>query len=171
VGHVSPWLPALPSGLSRVACPTRVPQVSPARLGGRLREARIFASPVFEHRPRGKPEAPRFRQVLTLYCAAKQVASSCTRNGAAAGKSVAAGADAGAAGAAAADSGGDTAGTAGAAGAAVGGSADAPHADLGKGDGSDVIELGDSYMSNSLLLEGTGNGIVPSRVRTQTSRL
>jgi hypothetical protein len=37
-----------------------------------------------------------------------------------------------------------------------------PHADLGKGDGSDVVMIGDSYMSNTLQFEGTGGGIVPS---------
>ncbi len=36
------------------------------------------------------------------------------------------------------------------------------HPDLGKGDGSDVILLGDSWMSNTLQIEGTGGGIAPA---------
>jgi hypothetical protein len=39
---------------------------------------------------------------------------------------------------------------------------DMPHADLGKGDGSDVVLLGDSWMSNTLQIEGTGGGIAPA---------
>jgi hypothetical protein len=38
------------------------------------------------------------------------------------------------------------------------------HADLGKGDGSDVVLLGDSWMSNTLEIEGTGGGIAPALV-------
>jgi hypothetical protein len=52
-----------------------------------------------------------------------------------------------------------------------GGSADAsadaavpPRTDLGKGDGSDVVLLGDSWMSNTLQFEGTGGGIAPSLI-------
>jgi hypothetical protein len=39
-----------------------------------------------------------------------------------------------------------------------------PRPDLGKGDGSDVVLLGDSWMSNTLQLEGTGGGIAPSLI-------
>jgi hypothetical protein len=39
-----------------------------------------------------------------------------------------------------------------------------PHADLGKGDGSDVVLLGDSWMSNTLQVEGTGGGISPALI-------
>jgi hypothetical protein len=67
----------------------------------------------------------------------------------------------GAAGAAAAGSGGAAAGS----GGAAGGGANPTHEDLGKGDGTDVVLLGDSYMSNSLNLQGTGGGIVPSLLR------
>lgn len=44
------------------------------------------------------------------------------------------------------------------------GSVDAtmPHEDLGKGDGKDVILMGDSWMSNTLQIEGTGGGIAPA---------
>jgi hypothetical protein len=38
------------------------------------------------------------------------------------------------------------------------------HADLGKGDGHDVVLLGDSWMSNTLQVEGTGGGIAPSLI-------
>ncbi len=34
--------------------------------------------------------------------------------------------------------------------------------DLGKGDGSDVVLMGDSLMSNTLEIEGTGGGIAPA---------
>jgi hypothetical protein len=47
----------------------------------------------------------------------------------------------------------------------TGGETGAPamsHPDLGKGDGSDVILLGDSWMSNTLQIEGTGGGISPA---------
>jgi uncharacterized glyoxalase superfamily protein PhnB len=44
------------------------------------------------------------------------------------------------------------------------------HEDLGKGDGSDVVLLGDSYMSNTLQIEGTGGGIVPSLLRLSGQR-
>jgi hypothetical protein len=40
-----------------------------------------------------------------------------------------------------------------------------PHEDLGKGDGRDVVLMGDSYMSNTLQIEGTGGGIAPSLQR------
>jgi hypothetical protein len=70
---------------------------------------------------------------------------------AAAAGSGAAGSDAGNSGAA-----GATAGAGGAAGMPTAGSAAPMHADLGKGDGSDVITIGDSWMSNTL---GTGNAI------------
>jgi hypothetical protein len=36
--------------------------------------------------------------------------------------------------------------------------------DLGKGDGRDVVLLGDSWMSNTLQLVGTGGGIAPSLI-------
>jgi hypothetical protein len=39
-----------------------------------------------------------------------------------------------------------------------------PHADLGKGDGHDVVLLGDSWMSNTLEVEGTGGGIAPALI-------
>jgi hypothetical protein len=59
-----------------------------------------------------------------------------------------------------------SAGTSGSSAAGSGGSAGAagatPHDDLGKGDGHDVVLLGDSYMYNTLDFEGTGGGIVPS---------
>jgi hypothetical protein len=42
------------------------------------------------------------------------------------------------------------------------GEPDTSHPDLGKGDGSDVILLGDSWMSNTLQIEGTGGGIAPA---------
>lgn len=36
------------------------------------------------------------------------------------------------------------------------------HADLGKGNGSDVVTIGDSWMHNTLQIEGTGGGIYPA---------
>jgi hypothetical protein len=39
------------------------------------------------------------------------------------------------------------------------------HDDLGKGDGRDVVLMGDSDMSNTLQIEGTGGGIAPSLQR------
>ena len=36
------------------------------------------------------------------------------------------------------------------------------HPDLGKGNGSDVVLMGDSWMSNTLQIEGTGGGIAPA---------
>ncbi len=36
------------------------------------------------------------------------------------------------------------------------------HPDLGKGDGSDVVLMGDSLMSNTLEFEGTGGGVAPA---------
>jgi len=44
------------------------------------------------------------------------------------------------------------------------------HEDLGKGDGHDVVLLGDSYMSNTLQFEGTGGGIVPSLLSASGQR-
>jgi hypothetical protein len=38
----------------------------------------------------------------------------------------------------------------------------AMHEDLGMGDGRDVVLLGDSWMSNTLQIEGTGGGIAPA---------
>jgi hypothetical protein len=63
-------------------------------------------------------------------------------------------------------------GVAGSAGSAGAGGAPATetHEDLGKGDGSDVVELGDSYMSNTLQIEGTGGGIVPSLAQASGQR-
>jgi hypothetical protein len=67
-----------------------------------------------------------------------------------------------------AGSGGSTAGTpadspdAGALGAPDAGEVIVMHDDLGKGNGSDVVLMGDSWMSNTLQLEGTGGGIAPS---------
>ena len=43
--------------------------------------------------------------------------------------------------------------------------ATATHEDLGKGDGHDVVLMGDSWMSNTLQVEGTGGGIAPSLQR------
>ena len=70
----------------------------------------------------------------------------------------------------AAGSNGDTAGTTGeSSDAGTPGADDAgmtvPHEDLGKGDGHDVVLMGDSWMSNTLQLEGTGGGIAPSLQR------
>ncbi len=42
---------------------------------------------------------------------------------------------------------------------------DAQHPDLGKGDGTDVILMGDSWMSNTLQIEGTGGGIAPALIQ------
>ncbi|HKU36648.1 MAG TPA: hypothetical protein VJR89_00840, partial [Polyangiales bacterium] len=62
-------------------------------------------------------------------------------------------------------------GSGGAAGAAAGsGGAPALHEDLGKGDGHDVVLLGDSYMSNTLQFEGTGGGIATSLLRISGQR-
>ncbi len=47
-------------------------------------------------------------------------------------------------------------------GASESGTMPPPHQDLGKGDGTDVVMLGDSWMSNTLQIEGTGGGIVPA---------
>jgi hypothetical protein len=60
------------------------------------------------------------------------------------------------------------AGKGAAAGAAAAGNA--PHEDLGKGDGSDVVLIGDSWMSNTLQLEGTGGGIAPSLIGVSMQR-
>jgi hypothetical protein len=58
---------------------------------------------------------------------------------------------------ASADGGGDDGTT-----SAEGGEPVMTHPDLGKGNGSDVILLGDSWMSNTLQIEGTGGGIAPA---------
>jgi hypothetical protein len=39
-----------------------------------------------------------------------------------------------------------------------------PHVDLGVGTGTDVVLLGDSWMSNTLQIEGTGGGLAPSLI-------
>jgi len=83
-----------------------------------------------------------------------------------------AGTNASGAGAAGDDS-GSTAGAAGMAAGSAGDGAGEPgdagivpmHEDLGKGDGRDVVLMGDSYMSNTLQLSGTGGGIAPSLQR------
>jgi hypothetical protein len=87
--------------------------------------------------------------------------------GAAAGSAGSSGAAGGTAGSA-----GGAAGSGGAAGAAgaAGSGTPAMHEDLGKGDGHDVVLLGDSYMSNTLQIEGTGGGIVPSLLRISGQR-
>jgi hypothetical protein len=46
-----------------------------------------------------------------------------------------------------------------------GGSIPTTHEDLGMGDGKDVVLLGDSWMSNTLQIEGTGGGIAPSLIQ------
>jgi hypothetical protein len=56
------------------------------------------------------------------------------------------------------------AGDAGADAAADRDAAPPPHMDLGMGDGSDVVLLGDSWMSNTLQIEGTGGGIAPALI-------
>ncbi|HVW25310.1 MAG TPA: hypothetical protein VHC69_08055 [Polyangiaceae bacterium] len=58
---------------------------------------------------------------------------------------------------------GGAAGAAGASGAAGAGGAPT-HPDLGEGDGSDVVLMGDSWMSNTLQIEGTGGGLAPSLI-------
>jgi lysophospholipase L1-like esterase len=50
----------------------------------------------------------------------------------------------------------------GAMGADGGEDAALPRMDLGKGNGSDVVMIGDSWMNNSLQIEGTGGGISPA---------
>ncbi|MET0387954.1 MAG: hypothetical protein ABW321_18425 [Polyangiales bacterium] len=83
----------------------------------------------------------------------------------AAGAGGAAGGVAGAAGGGGAGGTGGVGGSAGAAGGvagAAGGGENPTREDLGAGDGSDVVLLGDSWMSNTLQLQGTGGGIVPS---------
>jgi hypothetical protein len=52
--------------------------------------------------------------------------------------------------------------TGGTAGAGAGGSP--MHADLGVGTGADVVLLGDSWMSNTLQIEGTGGGLAPALI-------
>lgn len=49
-------------------------------------------------------------------------------------------------------------------GAGGGGGAGGMHADLGVGTGTDVVLLGDSWMSNTLQIEGTGGGLAPSLI-------
>ena len=46
----------------------------------------------------------------------------------------------------------------------------APHEDLGEGDGTDVVLIGDSWMSNTLQIEGTGGGVAPSLQRVSGQR-
>jgi hypothetical protein len=55
-------------------------------------------------------------------------------------------------------------GVAGSNGGAAGAGGAPMHADLGVGDGSDVILMGDSWMSNTLQIEGTGGGLAPSLI-------
>jgi hypothetical protein len=59
-------------------------------------------------------------------------------------------------------------GAAGFAGMMMGGAAGQggapPHMDLGVGTGTDVVLLGDSWMSNTLQIEGTGGGLAPSLI-------
>jgi hypothetical protein len=86
---------------------------------------------------------------------------------AAAGSRAAAGSSA-SAGATAAGS-GSVAGTGAAGSGAAGGSAPA-HEDAGKGDGSDVVLIGDSWMDNTLQIEGTGGGIAPSLMSASGQR-
>jgi hypothetical protein len=92
-------------------------------------------------------------------------ASAAAGSGATAGTSATAGASAAAGGGALGGAGGAIAGSAGAGGgsmAAGGAGGTTMHEDLGKGDGSDVVMLGDSWMSNTLQIEGTGGGISPA---------
>ena len=60
-----------------------------------------------------------------------------------------------------ASGGGGTINAGGAAGAAGAGGM---RADLGVGTGTDVVLLGDSWMSNTLQIEGTGGGLAPSLI-------
>jgi hypothetical protein len=53
-------------------------------------------------------------------------------------------------------------GVAGSNGGAAGAGGAPMHPDLGVGDGTDVILMGDSWMSNTLQIEGTGGGLAPS---------
>jgi hypothetical protein len=73
--------------------------------------------------------------------------------------------------AAGADGGGESASVSGEGGSSSGGGGEAgpedgspepAHPDLGKGNGSDVVLMGDSWMSNTLQVEGTGGGIAPA---------
>jgi hypothetical protein len=68
-----------------------------------------------------------------------------------------------AAGSGAAGTAGETAAS-GAGASGQGGASAPPHEDLGKGTGSDVVLIGDSWMSNTLQIEGTGGGIAPSLI-------
>jgi hypothetical protein len=68
-----------------------------------------------------------------------------------------------AAGSGAAGTAGETAAS-GAGASGQGGASEPPHEDLGKGTGSDVVLIGDSWMSNTLQIEGTGGGIAPSLI-------
>jgi hypothetical protein len=88
---------------------------------------------------------------------------------AAAGTGGSAGGAAGSAGSAGAAGSAGTAGSAGAAGAA-GSTATEEREDLGEGDGSDVVLIGDSWMSNTLQVIGTGGGIAPSMLRASGQR-
>jgi hypothetical protein len=88
-------------------------------------------------------------------------------SGGAAGSSGTA-ATAGTSGSAAGSGGTTTAGTGGSAGAA-GGSA-TEREDLGEGDATDVVLIGDSWMDNTLQFEGTGGGIAPSLIRESGQR-
>jgi hypothetical protein len=54
------------------------------------------------------------------------------------------------------------AGSGGRAAAGGGGSASPSVIDYGEGDGSDVVLMGDSWMTNTLQTEGTGGGIAPA---------
>jgi hypothetical protein len=56
------------------------------------------------------------------------------------------------------------AGAVGGSAGAAGGTAVVEHEDLGKGDGTDVVLIGDSWMSNTLQIEGTGGGIAPALI-------
>jgi hypothetical protein len=64
-------------------------------------------------------------------------------------------------------SGGETPGSGGttATGGSTGSGGAPPHEDLGVGDGKDVVLLGDSWMSNTLQIEGTGGGIAPALIK------
>lgn len=59
---------------------------------------------------------------------------------------------------------GGAAGFAGMMGGAAGQGGAPPHMDLGVGTGTDVVLLGDSWMSNTLQVEGTGGGLAPSLI-------
>jgi hypothetical protein len=140
-------------------------------------------------RPMSADMLPAGQPTATAGSMAASVAGNTTQTAGSAGTSLAAGASAASAGTSgsvvagsaaagsgataggsAAGTGGDTAGTtAGASGGGAAGSAGGAgssvtpmHEDLGKGDGRDVVLMGDSWMSNTLALTGTGGGISPS---------